>query len=225
MNPIKIKKNKQGQNEMKNFNNKNYIIIFSVLAFLSFTFSSLNSFTQADREWSKQYMSKLSNKNEIKAFLDLLAALEGTDFRTVFYHKANIVNSDRGYNVRFPSKTFSGYQSHPKTVLYAPVFGKMVGSSAAGRYQILKGTWASLEAILGLEDFTPENQDLGAIYLMYEKKVIKDIINEINFEDVISKLGSIWATMPGSQHNEYVATIDGAKKFYDGRLAYHKGIN
>jgi hypothetical protein len=63
-----------------------------------------------------------------------------------------------GYNVRYGGKTFDDYSKFPAgaaVIANGPNAGKT--SSAAGRYQFLKGTWNRMAGKLGLQDFSPRH--------------------------------------------------------------------
>lgn len=68
-----------------------------------------------------------------------------------------------GYDTLYGGGTFQGYGQHPNAkipIMSGPNKGDY--SSAAGRYQFLKGTWDEQQKKLGLKDFSPANQDLAA---------------------------------------------------------------
>lgn len=173
----------------------------------------------------------LKNPN-IQAFLDSIAAAEGTEYREIFFDKPDIIGSAHGYNVRFPNTTFYSYKKHPEIAMSGRVGSTMFSSTASGRYQILKGTWNTIARRLDLKDFSPRNQDIAALYLFWEKKVIKNIASDNintreNFEQVVKKLGNTWASFPGSHHGQTRIKMNEYKTFFDSRIAYHrvKGVN
>jgi hypothetical protein len=61
------------------------------------------------------------------------------------------------YNIMIGGKHFSDYSHHPGNI-----FGT---GSDAGRYQIVGSTWSRIQKALGLNDFSPENQDRAALWL------------------------------------------------------------
>ncbi|HWL83929.1 MAG TPA: phage tail tape measure protein, partial [Roseomonas sp.] len=71
-----------------------------------------------------------------------------------------------GYDVLYGGRRFGDYSRHPNVanaIGRGPNQGKT--STAAGRYQFLKGTWDEAAAALGLQDFSPANQDRAAWWL------------------------------------------------------------
>jgi muramidase (phage lysozyme) len=70
-------------------------------------------------------------------------------------------------------------------------------SSAAGRYQITKGTWIRLKGRLLLTAFTPEAQDDAAVELLKEAGSL-DLINAGSIEAAANIEHSEWASLPGS---------------------------
>jgi len=50
------------------------------------------------------------------------------------------------------------------------------GGKAAGAYQFLPSTWKRVAAALNLPDFSPESQDLGAVYLIAGRGAINDVL-------------------------------------------------
>jgi muramidase (phage lysozyme)/anti-sigma28 factor (negative regulator of flagellin synthesis) len=75
-------------------------------------------------------------------------------------HKYNILYSPDGQRI---FTDFSAHPNQPATIASGPNKGKV--STAAGRYQFIKGTWEAVAAKYGLTDFSPANQDRGAWHL------------------------------------------------------------
>jgi len=130
-----------------------------------------------------QYTGKAANiPPEGKALLDAIAGSESG-----------------GYNSRYPSKTFSGYDDHPRideTILSGP--NKGLTSNAAGRYQFLSTTWDRWKPG---NAFTPENQDIAAYNLAiaaygYGEQGLLKALKE-NPLKVANKLSGTWTSLPG----------------------------
>lgn len=109
-------------------------------------------------------------------------------------------SESRGYNSRYPSKTFdNGYKDHPRIrerILSGPNRGKT--SNAAGRYQFLSTTWDQYKPG---KAFTPENQDIAAYRLAIaaygygERGLIKALQKDPL--KVANKLSGTWTSLPG----------------------------
>lgn len=123
----------------------------------------------------------------IKAFLDMIAASEGTAGR-----------GDNGYNILVGGGTFDSYDDHPRRVIQVRAG---LASSAAGRYQFLARTWDSLAARLSLPDFSPQSQDTAAIELIRERGALNDV-KAGRVEVAIQKVARIWASLPGAGYNQ-----------------------
>jgi muramidase (phage lysozyme) len=68
-----------------------------------------------------------------------------------------------GYDVMYGGEKFSDFSHHPGRDMPIMKDGQVVGhSSAAGKYQFLKDTWAEQQAKYGYKDFSPETQDTAA---------------------------------------------------------------
>lgn len=80
---------------------------------------------------------------------------------------------------------------HPYKGMRAPP-GK-----AAGAYQFIPSTWAGLVKDFGFEDFSPRNQDLGAIGLIAQRYALDDVIAG-RIEQAVRKLNSTWVCLPGA---------------------------
>ncbi|MBX7221934.1 MAG: glycoside hydrolase family 104 protein [Blastocatellia bacterium] len=91
------------------------------------------------------------------------------------------------YNVIYGKGTFSDFSKHPGQ--------NYQGSTAAGRYQFLKNTWAELAKQYGFKDFSPFNQDLGGAALLRRREMIVPLLNG-QLEKAL-QLGCLeWASLP-----------------------------
>lgn len=141
---------------------------------------------------------------QIRAFLDMLAVVEGTD--------ANNDGRQEGFNVQM-----GGTPDNQKTVMD---LSRHSGNVALGRYQAIPSTWREAAAALGLRDFTPESQDIFAVGKLMDRDMINDILND-RFEDAIDKGSKEWASLP----NRDKTAKNGGKKtsFYDYTSGKDKG--
>lgn len=69
-------------------------------------------------------------------------------------------------------------------------------STAAGRYQFLKGTYDGIAKQLGITDFSPESQDKVAIALMLQKGV--DFNDGADLALNVGKINNVWTSLAGS---------------------------
>lgn len=140
-------------------------------------------------------MTPIAIKNihdNIRKFLMLLTFTEGTD------------RQGTPYNELFGFTNFEGFDKHPGILIKTPNYR----STAAGRYQILKGT----AKMLKMKDFTPESQDLAAIQLIKNAKAYNDVVAG-NFEAAILKCNKVWASLPGSPYGQPTHKMADALKF------------
>lgn len=128
----------------------------------------------------------------VEKFLKLITFTEGTD------------RQKTPYNELFGFTNFEGYDKHPEIKIKAANYV----STAAGRYQILKGT----AKMLKMPDFTPESQDLAAIKLIKQAKAYNDVIAG-NWEEAIEKTNKVWASLPGSPYGQPTHKMSDALKF------------
>ena len=126
-----------------------------------------------------QTLSKREN-----AMLEVIAYAEGTG---------------KEYNIIYGYKRFDSYSSHPRRTVCSNGYC----STAAGRYQFIASTWDYICRILKLEDFSPKNQDIAALFLVYSKGVEVDRINNYElFKQAIYKLNMVWASFPLSPYKQ-----------------------
>lgn len=130
--------------------------------------------------------------------------------------------SNNKYDVRYTpagGATFNGFDKHPN-ILEPTKDGKK--SSAAGRYQFTGTTWRDVAGQLGLSNFSPENQDVGAWFLAqrdYKKNTGRDLEADLKKDGltpkIMSSLGGTWEAWQsnGGQRKSaslFKATLDNA---------------
>ncbi|CAN0621110.1 Glycoside hydrolase [Burkholderia multivorans] len=81
---------------------------------------------------------------------------------SAFLYMLRMGESSNRYNVIYGGQTFSDYSHHPNIWVPIPNDPRHRGSTAAGAYQFIHGTWEGLAARLGLVDFSPASQDVAA---------------------------------------------------------------
>jgi muramidase (phage lysozyme) len=135
-------------------------------------------------DWREIDANERAARNVI-AGLETLARCEGT------WHRG-----DDGYNILVGGKFFDGYAKHPNILVDLPKLG--IRSSAAGRYQFLNRTWVGL----GLPDFSPENQDRGAIIRIRQRGGL-DALKQGLVGRWIDKCCAEWASLPGAGYGQH----------------------
>ena len=123
----------------------------------------------------------LQNPN-VRQFLNLIAHTEGTE--------------GNGYRTAFGGGRLSSLNDHPR---YSKTFkqknGKTNKTSAAGRYQFLRGTWDGLARQYGLKDFGPQSQDIAAVALLAQNGALGRILKG-DMQGAVRKAGPTWASLP-----------------------------
>ena len=137
----------------------------------------------------------LSNPN-VLAFLHVIRTGEGTV-------------GDIGYQTMYGGSTFESFADHPRQVIKA---GKWT-STAAGAYQFLSRTWDGLVKQYGFTDFSPQNQDLGAIALIKGRRALEDVLNG-DISQAITKCNKEWASLPGSPYGQPTMKLEKALSVY-----------
>ena len=127
----------------------------------------------------------LDNSN-VRAFLRVIRTGEGTA-------------DEKGYTRIFGGKQFNSFTDHPR--VYVP-FGK-TSSSAAGAYQFLASTWDETRRIMGLPDFSPASQDMGALGRIAARGALDDVLAG-RFESAVRKCALEWASLPSSPYGQPV---------------------
>lgn len=127
----------------------------------------------------EQYDSYLQNPN-IRGLLNAIRWAEGTP-------------DEKGYFRMLGGKHFSGNQ-HPRAIQG----GGQWPSDAAGAYQFLSPTWDEAAKALGLRDFSPQNQDRAALWLIEQKRRVplSEIAAKGATADTFHRLAGEWASLP-----------------------------
>jgi muramidase (phage lysozyme) len=143
-----------------------------------------------------------SHSSQLMACLDMIAWAEGTD--------RNIGDGVRtGYNIIFTGRTFSSFADHPRRIICS---GGLC-SSAAGRYQFLNTTWDSVAQTLGLPDFSPSNQEKGAIQLIRQRGAL-NAVEQGKIRDACARLSYEWASLPPGRYGQPIISFERAEQLF-----------
>lgn len=147
---------------------------------------------------TKSDYEKLLNLATVKAFLDTIAWAEGGT-----------------YNKLYGGGTFTGNQ-HPRKFIKAGAYT----SDAAGRYQFLYSSWKLTANQIGLEDFSPKNQDIGALHEIKKRGELQKVING-DLLGTLKGLGCLWAALPYSGCKQREKSFSATQNYYNSRLKYY----
>jgi muramidase (phage lysozyme) len=118
--------------------------------------------------------------------------------------------TDDAYRMCFGGSLFDAPPwVHPNT----PITKGSLTSTAAGAYQFLASTWKGLVAQYHFEDFSPANQDLGAIALIAGRKALA-AVKAGDIHAAIRLCGQEWASLPGSQYGQPTQKLSKALEVY-----------
>jgi len=158
----------------------------------------------------------------LSAFLYMIRSTEHV-------YPRDVVN-DAAYSIFYGGSKFQNFADHPvitgekKGVLLPDHFCTAAGlkpgcvSTAAGAYQLIKGTWKRIKAKLNLPDFSPLSQDQAAVALLDESGAL-DLIYAGDIEGAIKKASKIWASLPGSTAQQNPKALAYALNRFDDGLA------
>ena len=154
------------------------------------------------KSYSRAELEALLGNPNVRKMLDLISYAEGT--------QAN------GYYTTFGGGRQSSLATHEnRRKSFKQTDGKTNTSSAAGRYQFLKGTWDGLARQYGLKDFSERSQDIGALALIAQKGQLERVVAG-DVKGAVSKLGSIWASFPSSTYKQGKKSWDAIDRFLGG---------
>ena len=143
----------------------------------------------------------------VKALLDTISFAEGT-------------SGPEGYRTMFTGKLFDTTRGwlHPDTVNT----GGGYSSTAAGRYQMLTPTYQMAAKATGTKGFTPQEQDLQAVYLLDNRRALEPLLRGEDVGSVINMLAPEWASLPTRQgrsyYNQPVKDLGELKSYYGNRV-------
>lgn len=134
---------------------------------------------------TRQELEKALSNPNVRKMLDVIANAEGVK---------------HGYNTIFGNERSDDLKAHPNVKKeFTQTDGKKNSTTAAGRYQFLKGTWDKVSKKYGLTDFSPKNQDLAAVALILGRGALGDVMKG-DFTKAVGKLGGEWASLPSSPY-------------------------
>lgn len=134
---------------------------------------------------TRQELQRILNDPNARQMLDIIAKAEGVK---------------HGYNTMFGNQRINSLQSHPNIrKSFVQTDGKKNYTTAAGRYQFLKGTWDGVARQYGLKDFSPQNQDIAALALMAQNGSLPYVLKG-DFQTAVKKSGGTWASLPSSPY-------------------------
>jgi len=127
------------------------------------------------------YQSLLGNPN-VQAALNTIAYAEG------------LSKVKDPYSTLVGYGTFADQSKHPGIAVQTG-YGR---STAAGKYQALKGTWNEVAKAVGIPDFTPTSQDVFAVARLDQRGALKDVLDG-NLKGWTDKARNEWASLPTSE--------------------------
>lgn len=137
----------------------------------------------------------ISNEDNVRAFLDTISFTEGA-----------------GYNTLFSGRTFKGFEDHPRIKITSGNYT----STAAGRYQILEKTWNEIQTSLHLPNFSPESQDIAAVWLINRRGVLSSLRSG-DISKVLDKCSYEWASLPPKRYNQPVKDKETVVNYWNSK--------
>ena len=156
---------------------------------------------------------------KIRAFLDMIAAAEGTSIMNNPCGQADYGYASLFECYRYESRRFHSYADHPRQF-----FTTSWGSStdASGRYQFQARTWDEVARQEGLSDFSPANQDRGVVNRLKSRGSYR-FISQIQigsspnyaFKQALDASACEWASLPAiSGSANHKRTVGGMPSCY-----------
>ena len=156
----------------------------------------------------------VNTEGNSSAFLSLLSWSEGTNraadpYRVCYGYRHTIIDLRE-----HPAVTgeWRG-EALPDHMCKAAGFGPGCVSTAAGRYQLIRPTWACVRNRLRLNDFGPESQDRAALYLIEQRGALEDVMYG-RIKTAIQKCKPEWASLPGAGYGQPERGLDDLMAHY-----------
>ena len=168
-------------------------------------------------------MATLKVAKPLAAFLDLIAASEGTSSHPLT--KADgydvIVSGVDGHHI------FADFATHPFALGRPPILVRearpeqvktlpigsdskpqivapavpALHSTASGRYQLILPTWQEISTLRHLGTFSPQNQDAAALKILDECHAAEAIL-ALDIPTAIGLACDVWACFPGNLYHQ-----------------------
>jgi lysozyme len=173
--------------------------------------------TAAQTQRRSENEAFLQNAN-VRAALEMISKSEGTngDYSKMVY--GTVVSS-----ALFPQLVGKRNVSIPNLNQFPQILVKVnsnLSSSAAGKYQIIRKTYAGAAAAMGLTDFSENTQDLLAIELIRQRGAMNYILaGDIEGALKNSNLKFEWASIPGNSYGQGTHSIAALAGWYRSALS------
>lgn len=126
---------------------------------------------------------------------------------------------DIGYRILFGGSLMRSMERHPNLVIRTARYA----SAAAGAYQFMPFTWSMASRLLGLQTFSPEEQDQAALLLIQRRGALHLADGGRFTRSLAARLAPEWASFPtlggGSYYGQPVRRFADLKRFYEDNLA------
>jgi muramidase (phage lysozyme) len=138
----------------------------------------------------------LVTDSRIKAFLEVLGFTEGTGTNYGKVVNGTVISAP--FNPELVGRTnvsVTDLSRHPNILVRV---NASLRSTAAGRYQFLKGTWDELN----MSDFSAPSQDIAAVKLMIRRRMIDPLLAG-NLRLAVTRGAPEWASLPTASGGSY----------------------
>lgn len=136
---------------------------------------------------------------------------------TIAFAEGTWGSSGPRYDITFGYKPIKDLSRHPNQVVKSGGYA----SAAAGAYQIMPSTWASVQKQKGLADFGPLSQDRAALELLRRRGIDPD--RDPITPQTVAKAAGEWASLPNLQgksaYGQPVKSFETLKRFAEQRGA------
>lgn len=163
----------------------------------------VNPFALIERTAEQYQTAAAMQDTNTAAFLSLIEFSEGTSaggrdpYRTCYAYAHTIASF-----ADHPAVTGEWRGERlPDEMCRRAGFGAGCVSTAAGRHQLIKGTWLRAKRALALPDFSPASQDAAAVWLISQRGAIDDV-RAGRIADAIAKCRAEWASLPGAGYGQ-----------------------